>query len=132
MPQEPKNGNVGNRVSTVQSHQLSEANLLLDRLQARKHITGSVVFAFLSLTFLFESLLRTNDHVTLPWALQFVEPSWLPNDWFLNSPIGNQLLTATGIGWLIELVGFLHAAIVSRLIAYGVLAAALTALVRKV
>jgi hypothetical protein len=89
------------------------------------------MFAFLSLMFLFKNLLRNNDHVTLPWALQFMEPSWLSNDWFLNSPIGNQVVTATGIGWLIKQVGFLPAAIVSRLLAYGLLAAALTAFIRK-
>jgi hypothetical protein len=131
MPHEPKNGDVGNCVSALQSHELSEDDPFLNRLQACRDVMVCAVFAFLSLTFLFKSILRFNDHVTLPWALQFVEPSWLPNDWFLNSPIGNQLLTATGIGWLIEQVGFLHAAIVSRLVAYGLLAAALTALVRK-
>jgi len=89
------------------------------------------VFAFLSLKFLFEHLLRTNDHVTLPWALQFVDPNWLANDWFLNSSIGNQLLTATGIGWLITQAGFLPAAIISRLVAFCLLAATLTALVQK-
>jgi len=131
MPHESTNGDVGNRVSALQSHELSEDDPLLNRLQARRDVMVCAVFAFLSLTFLCTYLLRSNDLVTLPWALQFVEPSWLPNDWFLNSPIGNQLLTAIGIGWLIEHVGFLHAAIVSRLVAYGLLAAALTALVRK-
>jgi hypothetical protein len=131
MPHEPKNGEVGNRVSALQSHELSEDNPFLNRVQARRDVMVCTVFVFLSLMFLFKHILRVNDHVTLPWALQFVEPSWLPNDWFLNSPIGNQLLTATGIGWLIKQVGFLHAAIVSRLVAYGLLAAALTALVRK-
>jgi hypothetical protein len=131
MPQDPQSGAVGHRVSALQPHELSEDEPFLNRWQAHGAVMVCAVFAFLCVTFLFDRLLRSNDSLTLPWALQFVEPNWLPNDWLLNSPVGNQLLTATGIGWLIKEIGFLQAALVSRLVAYGLLAAALTALVRK-
>jgi hypothetical protein len=131
MPDGPRNEDAGSCISALQSPELPENDPFLKRLQAHRGVMVCAVFAFLSLMFLFKSILRDNDHVTLPWALQFVEPNWLSNDWFLNSSVGNQLLTATGIGWLIKQVGFLHGALIARLVAYGLLAATLTALVRK-
>ena len=89
------------------------------------------IFALLVLKRVLYHVLTDNEAVTLPWAFQSVDKGWLPSDWFLNTPIGNQLITATFIGYLIKWLGFLRASLVARIFAYTLIAASLTRLLRK-
>jgi hypothetical protein len=89
------------------------------------------IFALLVLKRLLYHVLTDNESVMFPWALQSVDTGWLPNDWFLNTPVGNQLITATFIGSLIKWLGFLPASLAARVFAYGLLAVSLTRLLRK-
>jgi len=94
--------------------------------------TALPVFLFLVLSQTFDRLLRNNELLTIPWALQLVDPDWLPQDWLLNTPVGNQLLTATLTGALVKQFGFVYGAVLLRVISYGLLAAGLASLLRAV
>lgn len=92
--------------------------------------TASGIFVLLVLQRLLVGHLEGNELTTFPWALQTVDPSWMPRDWFFNTPVGNQIVTATLIGHLIKYFGFLNASIISRLLAFALLSAAIANLIR--
>jgi hypothetical protein len=69
MQRESQNGYMNDLTSQLQSHEATEGNHFVHRLQADKHVIAVTIFAFLSLTFLFDNILRSNDSVYFPRAL---------------------------------------------------------------
>ncbi len=99
--------------------------------------TYKIWFALLAvLTLLcFNSLAHRNvagnevDRLTV--AKQYVDPGWIPGDWYLNQPIGYQALFANIFGRLVEVWGFLVTSIVGRFFCYFLIASALVFLGRR-
>lgn len=86
------------------------------------------VWILLSFQFLFAANMGGegwNEVDVLPLARQFVDPSWLPNDWYLNQPAGYRLLFLGMVGWLINTIGFLGTSIFGRLVCYALVATGL-------
>lgn len=73
-----------------------------------------------------------NEHDVLPFARQFYNRSWLPNDWYLNLDIGYRQLFNFPLGFLIDWFGFLNGAYIGRLLAYLFLAVALFIFFRSI
>lgn len=71
-----------------------------------------------------------NEVDVLPSARQFVQPGWLPNDWFLNLDLGYRAVFDRLLGSLIPAVGFQAAAYAGRWLGYLLVAAALLSLFR--
>lgn len=71
-----------------------------------------------------------NEVDVLPSARQFVEPDWLPNDWYLNLDIGYRHLLNLTLGTLISRLGFEYGSYVGRLLVYFLLAVAMSFLFR--
>ena len=85
----------------------------------------------LCLGFLLKSNMGINEAGKLAIAKQSVNPTWVPNDWYLNQPIGYQALFAMIFGRLVEILGFLATSIVGRFFCYALIASALVYLGRK-
>ncbi len=93
-----------------------------------------VVTAFLSLKLLLDHNMGGggwNEIDVLPLAKQYVDPSWIPGDWYLNQPPGYRRLFQTIFGRLIVAWGFLATSLIGRLFCYGLLASGLVLLGRK-
>ncbi len=63
------------------------------------------VFAFLVLRYAFNRFAH-NDVDALPSARQFVDPDWLPNDWYLNLKIGYRYAFNTLAGTMCQFLPF--------------------------
>jgi hypothetical protein len=63
------------------------------------------IFAFLILRYAFDRFAH-NDADVLPSARQFLEPDWLPNDWYLNLKIGYRYAFNTIAGILCRYLDF--------------------------
>ncbi|MDB4306304.1 hypothetical protein N9980_01940, partial [bacterium] len=85
----------------------------------------------LALLWLFKGLLRSNETQRIPVAKHFVDPTWIPNDWFLNTPLVYQIpfnLIAAPFVAFLELG---VATILLRFILYAWFASGVVALARK-
>ncbi len=90
------------------------------------------VMAFINLKFLLnDNMGSTNEVDVLPLAKQYVDPSWIPKDWYLNQPPGYRLLFETLFGRLIVAWGFLATSVVGRLICYGLVVLGLVLIGRR-
>jgi len=78
-----------------------------------------VVLAVLALVLLLADWFDTNEADKLPLALQRIQPSWLPGDWYLNQPQPHQWLFLELAGWLIHQMGLVGGALLIRLAGYG-------------
>ncbi len=78
-----------------------------------------VVLAVLSLVLLLADWFDTNEADKLPLALQRIQPSWLPGDWYLNQPQPHQWLFLELAGRLIHQLGLVGGALLIRLAGYG-------------
>jgi hypothetical protein len=72
-----------------------------------------------------------NEIDVLPLARQFADPTWVPQDWYLNQAPGYRLLFQSMFGWMAATWGFLVTSIVGRLICYSLFAFGLARLGRK-
>ncbi|MGH2412869.1 MAG: DUF6798 domain-containing protein [Microcystaceae cyanobacterium] len=90
-----------------------------------------VVMAFLSLKFLLHDNMGGNEVDVLPLAKQYADPSWIPEDWYLNQPPGYRLLFETLFGGLIIDWGFLTISVVGRLLCNGLVALGLVLIGQK-
>jgi hypothetical protein len=72
-----------------------------------------------------------NEIDVLPLSRQFVQPNWVPEDWYLNQPAGYRLLFQATFGWLAAAWGFLAASILGRLVCYSFFAFGLVWLGRR-
>lgn len=72
-----------------------------------------------------------NEANMLPFALQHVNPSWIPQDWYLNQPPGYRVLFITVFGRMVEGFGLLATSILGRLLGYVGLASGLGFLSRR-
>ncbi len=89
------------------------------------------VMAFLSLRLLFKDNMAWNEVDVLPLARQYANPTWIPGDWYLNQPPGYRVLFQSLFGPLIVSWGFLATSITGRLLSYGLIAAGLVFIARK-
>ncbi|MBD1847343.1 hypothetical protein H6F89_28835 [Cyanobacteria bacterium FACHB-63] len=91
------------------------------------------VLAFLSLSRLLDGNMGSANEVdVLPLAKQFANPNWIPNDWYLNQPAGYRFLFQSMFGWVAAQWGFLATSIIGRLFCYGLVAAGLVAIAKKI
>lgn len=93
-----------------------------------------VVTAFLSLRLLLHYNMGGggwNEIDVLPLAKQYVDPSWIPGDWYLNQPPGYRQLFQALFGRLTVTWGFLATSLIGRLLCYGLVASGLVFLGRK-
>jgi hypothetical protein len=90
--------------------------------------------AFFSLKWLFYEnmgLGTINEANMLPFALQHVDLSWIPQDWYLNQPPGYRVLFITVFGRMVQSFGLLNTSILGRLLGYVLLASGLGFLSRR-
>ncbi|BCL34162.1 hypothetical protein NSMS1_06090 [Nostoc sp. MS1] len=73
-----------------------------------------------------------NEVDVLPLAKQYVEPTWIPGDWYLNQSPSYRVLFQSLFGRLIVSWGFLTTSIVGRLICYGLVAWGLVLIARQI
>jgi hypothetical protein len=66
-----------------------------------------------------------NELDVLPFARQFYNRGWLPNDWYLNLDVGYRQVFNYIQGFLADWLGFLNGAYAGRIIVYLFLAVAL-------
>lgn len=91
-----------------------------------------ILLAFLCLRLLLRDNMGAGNEVdVLPIAKQYVEPTWIPGDWYLNQPPSYRMLFQRLFGWLIVSWGFLTASIVGRLICYSLVAWGLVLIARQ-
>ena len=67
----------------------------------------------------------SNEVDALPSAKQFVQHSWLPNDWYLNLDIGYRQPFDAFFGVIVSRMGFQYGAYLGRLLIYLLLAVAM-------
>lgn len=94
----------------------------------------AIVLIFLCLRLLLDSNMSGlvwNEVDVLPLAKQFVDPDWIPNDWYLNSETNYRALFQVIFGWLIVHLGFLPTSIIGRLICYTLVALGIVLLGQK-
>jgi hypothetical protein len=72
-----------------------------------------------------------NEVDRLTVARQYVDPPWIPRDWYLNQPIGYEALFANIFGRLVQVWGFLVTSLVGRFFCYLLIASALVLLCRR-
>ncbi|HSV98508.1 MAG TPA: DUF6798 domain-containing protein [Spirochaetota bacterium] len=76
------------------------------------------VFIILILNLLLKNILGVNENVVLAEARHFGDPSWIPNDWFLNQYIGYRLLFNAIFGQLAMILPLYLVSIAGRLVIY--------------
>jgi hypothetical protein len=69
--------------------------------------------------------MEVNEQDLLPLAKQYADPSWIPNDWYLNQPPSYRFLFQAIFGNLINFWGFLATSIIGRLFCYVLVASGL-------
>lgn len=90
------------------------------------------VMALINLKFLLnDNMGSTNEVDVLPLAKQYVNPSWISEDWYLNQPPGYRLLFEILFGRLILAWGFLVTSVLGRLLCYGLVALGLVLIGRR-
>lgn len=95
-------------------------------------VSTIILLAFLCLRLLLgDNMGGWNEVDVLPLAKQYVEPTWIPGDWYLNQPPSYRMLFQRLFGWLIVSWGFLTASIVGRLICYALVAWGLVLIARQ-
>ncbi|MBD2436799.1 DUF6798 domain-containing protein [Nostoc sp. FACHB-110] len=75
--------------------------------------------------------MEINEVDLLPLARQYVEPNWIPGDWYLNQPVSYRELFQTLFGRLIVSWGFLASSIAGRLFCYSLMAWGLVLIGRR-
>jgi VanZ family protein len=88
----------------------------------RNGVQVLVVLLFVSFKLLFDQNLGGdgwNEVDVLPLAKQFVDPDWVPKDWYLDQPPGYRFLFQALFGQMIMAWGFLATSLVGRLICYS-------------
>ena len=89
------------------------------------------IFVFLTARFSFD-FFRHNDYDVLPYAKQYMNPDWLPGDWYLNLKIGYRYAFNTVAGFLSDHLSFHLTKTVGRTLVAGLMALSFTALQRSV
>lgn len=88
-----------------------------------------IVTILLCLKFLFLGNMGDSNEVdVLPLAKQYVDPTWLPGDWYLNQPPGYRWLFHLIVGTLITHWGFLVTSLLGRSLCYGLFSVGLVRL----
>ncbi len=111
----------------------TQSTIAIAKSSTRKQwLSILAVLAFLSLNLLLVGNMGSaNETDVLPLAKQFANPSWMPNDWYLNQPPSYRLLFQSMFGWLAGQWGFLATSIAGRLLCYGLVASGFVAIARK-
>ena len=82
--------------------------------------TAIGLFTLISLCFLGQDLLGSNEAGKLALALQEVDPNWNPHDWYLNTPQSYQWLFQQISGHLLQSFGIPLGTLLCRLVGYAV------------
>lgn len=85
----------------------------------RTALTGLALFALICFCLLGQSVLGSNEAGKLALALQQVDPSWNPNDWYLNRPQSYQWLFQQISGHGLLWFGAGPGALLSRIVGYA-------------
>jgi hypothetical protein len=94
-------------------------------------IAVSVVTIFLGLNFLLKGNMgMVNELDILPFTRQHIDPSWMPEEFWLNQPGGYRLPFILLFGYLTTTVGFLGTSIIGRLVCYILISSGLVFLGR--
>ena len=80
---------------------------------------GLLLLVAVSLVVLFADCFDTNEADKLPLALQRLQPSWLPRDWYLNQAQPHQWLFLDLAGGVLSQLGFVAGSLVIRLSGYA-------------
>lgn len=105
-----------------------------ETIAARRQTAVSMALVLLLITLkclLLENMGETNELDVLPLARQFVNPNWIPADWYLNQPSHYRLLFEAIAGQSIEVWGFLATSIAGRFFCYCLVAAGLVLMQRR-
>lgn len=86
---------------------------------------GQILLVWLVITAQVFGKIVINEVDTLPAAKQFVQPDWLPNDWYLNLDIAYRRTFNLIMGPIISRFGHQFSAIFGRLLGYLLLAVAM-------
>ena len=90
------------------------------------------VVALLSLKLLLVKNMGLNNEVNvLPLAKQYMDPAWVPGDWYLNQPPGYRMLFQMLFGKLIMIGGFLATSLAGRLLCYVLVALGIVRIGRR-
>ena len=81
--------------------------------------TAAALLVLVSVFSLGQDLLGSNEAGKLALALQQVQPSWSPHDWYLNTPQSYQWLFQQISGHLLKAFGVPLGAMASRLAGYS-------------
>ena len=97
----------------------------------RAALGALALLALFCLGHLAQRNMADNELNYLAVARQYVNPAWIPKDWYLNQPIGHQALFSIIFGRLAEAWGFLATSIIGRFLGYSLIASALVCLGRR-
>ncbi|HHP7231838.1 MAG TPA: DUF6798 domain-containing protein [Xenococcaceae cyanobacterium] len=91
----------------------------------KNDLRAAILFSFISLRLLLDSNMSGlvwNEVDVLPLARQFVDPSWIAKDWYLNLDTNYRYLFQIIFGFLSVHLGFLVTSIIGRLVCYALVA----------
>lgn len=94
-------------------------------------IETTAVLALLCFKQLLSGNMAINEVDILPLARQYVDPTWIPKDWYLNQPPGYRELFHSLVGRLIVSWGFLATSIAGRFFYFVLMAWGLVLIGRK-
>ena len=97
-------------------------------------VKTAIVLIFLSLRLLLDGNMAGsvwNEVDVLPLAKQFVDPTWMSSDWYLNTETNYRYLFQLIFGSCIVHLGFLVTSIMGRLLCYALVAYGLVLLGQK-
>lgn len=77
-----------------------------------------IIFFLLLFNLSINNILGYNEMTLMPFAKQFFNPNWIPNDFALESPTNYQLLFNYIIGWICSFLPFHIVSIIGRLLLF--------------
>ncbi len=111
---------------------MNTAGKILANLQKSTWFQILVVTMFFSLKLLLDDNMGSANEVdVLPLAKQYANPSWIPEDWYLNQPPGYRLLFLALFGKLAIGWGFLATSLIGRLLCYSLVSLGLVLIGQK-
>jgi hypothetical protein len=87
--------------------------------------TAIGIWFILCVRFVFHRILGStsvNEGDVLPLARQFVDPQWMPQDWYLNQPAGYRFLFSSIAGHAIGGIGWVATSVIGRSLCFALLA----------
>ena len=108
-----------------------KSNLEILNLGKWKKDLMEVFLLFLTITlFVFKFEATRNEMDVIPFARATYDPSWLPEDWYLNLEITYRFLFDYPIGFMVDQIGPMATIVTGRLFSYLLFAVSLVYLAR--